>query len=507
MVKVLIVEDMDITREDIIGLIQWEQHGFELLPSARNGKIGLEYALRYQPDIILTDIKMPVMTGLDMIEEIIKREQDVKFILLTAYEEFELAKRALEMGAQAFILKYEIDRKMLLRELNKCVEAIRKEQDIKNITVRAHLGKLLAEGDGGIYTSETSSSEIVSRRTYFQWIGTSILLDIWRLKMRNDIGEENLQDMLTEKMGSYRFICLKISEREYIIFLKSPDSNSQMEQQRYLRDFVLSVQDIFRELLNTQIAVAVGGKVSNNRDILAARREGADILQYRIFRKGSCLLEKKPDECTSELKDKILTEVEFIGRDIREEKYTDAKKKIEELYSKDIADSQSIETLKKATVKLSYYFREKGYEVKLFEFDEWLERVQINLLQESIYNTAERFGYLLEILRECTEKQYSRKVREAMAYMRAHYHEDVGLNEAAVILDVSPIYLSHLFKKETGITFSGYVTSLRIERAKELLRQGDKKIYEISDLVGYQTVQYFSKVFKKETGKNPKEFE
>ena len=184
-----------------------------------------------------------------------------------------------------------------------------------------------------------------------------------------------------------------------------------------------------------------------------------------------------------------------------------AKKKIEELYSKDIADSQSIETLKKATVKLSYYFREKGYEVKLFEFDEWLERVQINLLQESIYNTAERFGYLLEILRECTEKQYSRKVREAMAYMRAHYHEDVGLNEAAVILDVSPIYLSHLFKKETGITFSGYVTSLRIERAKELLRQGDKKIYEISDLVGYQTVQYFSKVFKKETGKNPKEFE
>ena len=77
-------------RDSIIGLIQWEQHGFELLPSARNGKIGLEYALRYQPDIILTDIKMPVMTGLDMIEEIRKREQDVKFILLTAYEELSL---------------------------------------------------------------------------------------------------------------------------------------------------------------------------------------------------------------------------------------------------------------------------------------------------------------------------------------------------------------------------------------------------------------------------------
>ena len=88
--------------------------------------------------------------------------------------------------------------------------------------------------------------------------------------------------------------------------------------------------------------------------------------------------------------------------------------------------------------------------------------------------------------------------------MRAHYHEDVGLNEAAVILDVSPIYLSHLFKKKQELLFSGYVTSLRIERAKELLRQGDKKIYEISDLVGYQTVQYFSKVFKKKQEKIPK---
>lgn len=81
------------------------------------------------------------------------------------------------------------------------------------------------------------------------------------------------------------------------------------------------------------------------------------------------------------------------------------------------------------------------------------------------------------------------------------------MNETALSLDVSSIYLSHLFKKETGITFSAYVTKLRIEKAKELLRQGDKKIYEISEMVGYQTVQYFSKVFKRETGKTPGEFE
>lgn len=136
MIKVLVVEDMDITREDILGLIDWEQHGYELLPSARNGKIGLEHALRYRPDIILTDIKMPVMTGLDMMREIRERIPGARFILLTAYEEFEYAKKALEMGAQAFILKYEIDSQVLLRELNKCVEGIRKEQNVNEGGIR-----------------------------------------------------------------------------------------------------------------------------------------------------------------------------------------------------------------------------------------------------------------------------------------------------------------------------------------------------------------------------------
>ena len=110
MYKVLIVEDMDITREDIMALIDWEKYGFQLLPGARNGKIGLEYAARYRPDIILTDIKMPVMTGLDMITEIRKTDAQVKVILLTAYEEFELAKKALEMGVQSYVLKYEMKR-------------------------------------------------------------------------------------------------------------------------------------------------------------------------------------------------------------------------------------------------------------------------------------------------------------------------------------------------------------------------------------------------------------
>lgn len=505
MIKVLVVEDMDITREDILGLIDWEQHGFELLPSARNGKIGLEYAQRYRPDIILTDIKMPIMTGLDMMKEIQERIPGARFILLTAYEEFEYAKRALEMGAQAFILKYEIDSQILLRELNKCVEAIRKERRVEDMTTRARLGRLLTKENA--VTQEIPSAGVATGESFFPWIGKSILLDIWCLKRRNEIGEDNLQDALKEELRQYQFVCMKTKEREYVIFLKALDSHSQMEKKRYLREFILAVQGVFGSLLDTQTAVAVGGEVKGSREIPAAKKAGEELLQYRIFRRGGCILEERPEECSEEQKEQIARSVEAIGEAVKKEDYADARSRIETLYSREITQAGSVDLLKRVTVKLSYYFRQKGYEVKLPEFDEWLDRVSVNMLSESVDYTAERFGYLLDILQEHTDRRYSRKVREAMAYIREHYAEDVGLNETAALLDVSPIYLSHLFKKEAEITFSAYVTRLRIEKAKELLRQGDRKIYEISEMVGYQTVQYFSKVFKKETGKTPGEFE
>lgn len=497
MYKVLIVEDMDITREDIMTLIEWEKHGFELAASARNGKIGLDYAMRYNPDIILTDIKMPVMTGIELAEKVKKIRPVTKFIFLTAYEEFGLVKQALDMGVQSFILKYEINEELLLRELNKCVDFIEKERNVEKMTIRHRLEKLLGD---------TNDEEYVDKQ-YFQWIGRSYLLDIWRIKAIIEIGEDNLTDMLKKELQNYQFQFLCLQPREYIIFLKAPEYHSEQEQSFYLRKFILGLQQVFMKFLDTGVVVAVGGRIDNHLSIMKCRKKAEKLLAYRIFYKGSCIL------LESNLSPGIIDEedaygkLEDIQKDLRNNEFDKAREKISELFCKDIAASRDINLLKKMVIKLMYYFREKGYEINLGEFDDYLERVRINMLTDTVYHTEERFQYLLDILSESADRRYSRKIRDSLLYMRKHFTEDIGLNEVAEILEVSPIYLSRLFKKEVGITFSSYVTRLRIERAKELLRQGDKKIYEISEIVGYQTVQYFSKVFKRETGKTPKEFE
>ena len=142
---ILVVEDMDLTREDLMHLVSWENYGFRLLGGMKNGQTGLEYARRYHPDIILTDIKMPVMTGLEMVEELRKSGMDTQVILLTAYEEFGLVKHAMDLGITHFLMKYEIDEELLLKELNGCVEEIQKKQAMDSFHERSRIRLLLKE--------------------------------------------------------------------------------------------------------------------------------------------------------------------------------------------------------------------------------------------------------------------------------------------------------------------------------------------------------------------------
>lgn len=496
MYKVLVVEDMDITREDIMALIDWKQYDFELLPGARNGKIGLEYARKFHPDIVITDIKMPIMTGLTMIEEIMEQDKHIKYILLTAYEEFEYAKKALTLGIHSFILKYEINREILLAELRKCQEELTMQEEIENVTIRHKLEKLLKGDIKTIYVEEK----------FFNWIGRSVLLDIWRWKTWTEFGEENLRDVLKEELREYRFEFLKIEAQEYIVFLRIPETHSEAERHQYLRGFIIAFQYTCEKILESCTAIAIGGYVNCNRDIGECRQQALEYLSRRIFFRGNCILDRD-----SVMQNPVAPEImeekyNNIQKSIRDNQFLTAKKNIRELFENEIANARNVDLLKKTVVKLSYFLREKGYAINLEEFDTYLESISMNILTDTIYHTEERFEYLLDILHEYIEQKYSRKVRETINYLRKHYMENVGLNEAADFLDITPIYLSHLFKKETGLTFSAYITKLRMEKAIELLRRGDLKIYEISEIVGYQTVQYFSKVFKKETGKSPKEF-
>lgn len=497
MYKVLVVEDMDLTRDDILHLIDWEKHGFELLPDARNGKIGLEYARRYQPDIVITDIKMPVMTGLDMVDALMKLEKKPAVILLTAYEEFELAKRALQMGIQTFMLKYEIDEEVLLRELNRCVEGLKRQKNIEELRLRQKLRYIMK----GNFEALSGEENILG------WKGGASLffLQIPSLDKQEILNEEKIQDILEQNIEAEKFRVVYIRERGLVIFRKDRVYLSEAQNRDSAKHFAALVQKAIEEEFRKHVIIAVGGSIKGNKDIPVCWQRAERIMQGYVFEKGSCILENPPEEEKRNMSMSLKENLQEIETSMDNRNFGQA---LEYLYKirSELVRSRNIYWHKKILNRLMYILEENSLEAEQKEAEEKAGLLKEEYGRMTIFEFCKQFEEIANILEEEERDRFSGKIRHAKAYIREHYAQDISLNELADYLGMNPMYLSRLFKKEMGTNFSAYLTKVRIEKAIELLKQGDYKIYEISQMVGYQTVQYFSKVFKKETGKSPKDF-
>lgn len=497
MYKVLVVEDMDLTRDDIVHLIDWEKHGFELLPDARNGKIGLEYARRYQPDIVITDIKMPVMTGLDMVEALMKLEKKPAVILLTAYEEFELAKRALQMGVQTFMLKYEIDEEVLLRELNRCVEGLKRQKNIEELRLRQKL-RYIMKGNLEVPGAEEN---------VLGWKGSVSLLflQIPSLDSREILNEEKIQDILEQNIEAEKFRVVYMRERGLVIFRKDRLYLSEVQDRDSVKHFAAQVQRVIEQEFGKNTAIAIGGSIKANKDIPVCWQRAERVMGNYVFEKGSCILETPPEEDKINMSQTLKENVREIEGDLENGNFLQALETLERIRT-ELVRSRNLYWYKKVVNRLLYLLEEKSLEAEQKEAEEKVGALKEEYGRMTVFGFCERFKEIAEILEEEESEQFSGKIRRAKAYIREHYAQDISLNELADHMGMNPMYLSRLFKKEMGMNFSAYLTKVRVEKAIELLKQGDYKIYEVSQMVGYQTVQYFSKVFKKETGKSPKDF-
>lgn len=497
MYKVLIVEDMDLTREDIIGLIDWQKYGFSLVPDARNGKIGLEHAVRYQPDIIITDIKMPVMTGLDMIQELKKQGSQAAVILLTAYEEFELAKRALQMGVQTFILKYEIDGETLLRELNRCVEQLKSRRNVQDLRTRQKIREVLRGNASGLPQNDLLSG----------WNGKMSLILLRKLDHISGVefSEENLQEMVEQSSPEEEIRLFQMNSQEFVVLRQDKSFLSDMRQKESVREFTACVLEEMQRIFSLPMAAAIGGSAGKTAELAECFRRAEERMQGYVFAGPGAILEQEADRTKKPLPENLAVKMDQIAKGLEEETYEMVREGLKELRML-LVQGRNLYWLRKVEERLMYLITHRAMQTQAEEVEERITCLKETYIEMRLSVFMEQYGKLIAMLEERSKYRFSGKVRYIRSYVQENYAKEISLNHLAEELSMNPIYLSALFKKETGMTFSAYLTKVRVDRAIELLRQGDYKIYEISEMVGYQTIQYFSKVFKKETGKNPKDF-
>ena len=526
MYKVLIVDDELLVRVGLKTTIDWEANGFKVVAEASNGEQGYEQYKKHMPDVIITDIKMPKKDGLWLVEEVRKEDHHAKILVLTCYDEFSYARKALKVGADDYILKSEIEDEDLvatMQALKKKMDIDHKNKDIKDKVLTSkndikrsiftdmikssfHIDANLTERCAGI------EFPLVNTKFAFASIAINDTLDEMHLepnqvKQRNHAIRNILLDLYAERSVDYIY---SHQTKRYIFFLSSQTIN-ETELKRIFGNAINSVRQYFDCSLNV-VYTDVFDDIQKTLGIYKTFIDKAQILFYKY-------------EASY-----FITNMNSIS--FSEPKVFNLEKEYNKLFIEAIGQ-ESLDRTKELLHEVSCYFEQSNVNpmiVKIFSskligdifssyglFIENNHEINNNEYYHQQIEISENLRGIMYLLMDFTSKviiviqqmRYTNSkllINRALHYIDQHYDEKISLEDVAQKLHLSKNYLCNAFKKATGENMSLYINKLRIEKAKRLLVESDGRVKEIFEEAGYSNQQYFSKVFKKITGMTVMEY-
>lgn len=541
MYKLIIVDDEEEVRKGVLRKIDWQGCGFEIAGEAENGREVLEIAEKCMPDVVLTDIKMPFMDGLKLSEHLREKFPTVKIIILTGFDEFEYAQKALRLNAVEYILK-PISAQELTDVLNKVKnridEEIAQKEDMQVLKehYRRSLPVLREKFLTTLITSRLKKDEVLERLDKFDLNlnGSTFLISVLSIDYRNedqksmaqkdDRVEFNLPDdiellklavlNISEEISSRHNLGMVFIHNEYIVYISSCKGNKENILTR-THNVIEEIRQSVQKFLSVTVTIGVGTVCDDITYLSYSYRNAVSALDYRLILGCNRIIfieDIEPESIQKiifdELKEQALARCIKVGTDkeIEEtvnglfEEIKDMKVSIKDyqLYLLEILTT-ILKAAKGSNVNIDNIF---GSDANLL-----VEVYQMNSIQE-VKN------WILGICKKITscvtnEREDSCKliVQKAKDYVRSKYFEsDITINKICKYLHISPTYFSSIFKRETKMTFMNYLLNIRMEAAKELLRSTNMKTFEIAEKVGYSEPNYFSYCFKKNLGLSPSEY-
>ena len=501
MKKVFLVDDEIIIREGISKSIDWEKEGYEYCGDAPDGEMALPLIEACQPDIVITDIEMPFMDGLELSKIIRKNMPRVKIVILSGHDEFEYAREALRIQISEYCLK-PVSSSDLLEILQKVsLEIDQEELEKEKISDLQHQvfrneslaqEKFLKELCEGVFSTPDAIKKASELK--IDLISSYFLVLIAESKKP----EINL-DWISQDYSSLTYQ-RNANEKVYIIKGKS---KSQIEQ---------DAENIRKQFLLNQDAITFGfGKVEsriqeimNSYDIAKEEKRYSDSLNKYFISDEETNNQSFGEIHQFNRKDLI----NFLKFGNKAEVFSFVQTYSAYLNSSTFRTPFIIHYfLMDFTVTVSHYIKEQEESATVLNDIYQLEN-KVNWIREY----SEILDYMKETLNLAIDyrEQVSNSssiVRKAKDYIESNYgNSNLSLQTIAHKIHISPSYLSHLFSQQTGSTLVEYLTEIRMNRAKELLTTTNYKTYEIANKVGYNDSHYFCNLFKKTTGKTTTEF-
>lgn len=531
--RIMLVDDEEEVRRAIIDKIDWKQIGFTVAGDAENGEDALEKMEQLEPDVVMTDIRMPYMDGLNLAGRIRQKYPSVKVLIFSGYDDFEYAQQAIKLNVKEYILKpvnvaelteiltrvhaaldEEIEQK---RNVNLLRESYRKNLPIIR---EVFLNDLISGNGQEPFIRDRLKEYEIDILDASAWLTAVINVE----QEAAEAGEQlsfhkekelipiSVRRMVTEQLSRYcRFTIFNAHSGIAVIMAVDQGMTAAG-----LIDLLGDICKECRKILEVTITIGVGHSSSRLSELGKAYRSAVDALGYKAIvgagnviyindvepvSRGKLLLDSSEEAA-------LVTAVKFGPRAKIEEavhtivmKMGDARVHVRQyqFYLLSV-----INCLTRLAQQHDLELKELiGTDLNLYqELFEGLNRPED--LSAWMIRTGCRMNEAMNRERDNAAKQV---ILDAKKYIGEHY-QDPGLSVEMICghLHLSPAYFSTIFKKETGQAYIAYLTEIRLQKAVELLTETDDKTYVIAAKVGYQEQNYFSYVFKKRFGVSPTRF-
>jgi len=529
--KLLVVDDEELVRNAIISKLDWSSLGFEPVMQAEDGEQALEMALEFKPEVVLTDVRMPFMDGLELAERLAKELPDTKVIILSGHDEFEYAQEAIKIGVMDYILKPIRSAKLteLMRNVKQLLDKEKGEKE-KLLKLKSQLHQslpLLREKFLNSMLNNSASEYDIQKKLDFLDIklsGHSYVVCVSEIdnltvhaetKSAEDIELLNFSvlNIISELTESKGIVFNDFYNRQVIIFNKIDFDTLSGKNNLY--NLLECIRENIEKHLEVSVTIGIGSVVSRLKDLHISYNDALYAIDYKIvLGKNKIYNIKDLGYRQSEVYypiekiNSLLSTVKLEGME-KVKKCTDDF--FDDLISKKSLSPDNIkiilsELINGAQKVLMEVKREDG-DSCCMDFGIYEEIAKYETLQDLKVIISKFLSGICKYIRTNRNSRNLQIIDRARQCIDENYRlEELSLNFVAGIVAVSPGYLSILFRKETNETFVEYLTRVRMEKAKELLKTSSLKAYEVAYKVGYTDPHYFSICFKKYTGIPPSEY-
>lgn len=527
MIKVLIVDDEPKLREGLKFFIDWESYGYHVVDTAANGYDALSKYEQHHPDLVIADIRMPGMDGIQLIKALREQDNDLHILILSGYADFDYAKKAITHRADGYLLK-PVDEDELISYLETIKQAVElKEMSAQwNNTAKEYNREafITALIEQSTYTLSKNDDQLVQDKLvlYDQadelgllWPSYQILLISVQYEDESDtttaaLLRKKLADLYEKSNRGYSFT---IHSLVGVLFKQPLVEVELQELYTYIAEIVTPEAVYF--------TAAISSRGYELQQVKTCFEEAKELLrQHFILDQGNILSNQLANQCEDQSGDQLVKQDTSEGFN-----KIDTLTFIEKLYyAIDICNASLATNL---IHRVGQYFVAEGFSEKIIKqrFAEILNVVFTKFVQKrseqdiksvefsdalaeiyevrTLYELYEKANFIVkEMMNNTVQEGKHQEVKIILDLIQRNYSDNLKLETLAGVFNYNSAYLGKLFKSETGEYFNTYVDKVRIEKAKDFLEQG-YKVYQVAEKVGYTNVDYFHTKFRKYVGTSP----